>query len=226
MYYLPLIGILIIIVGFAMKLDTIAVVVIAGLATALVSGISVMDFLVMLGEGFVNNRLVTIFILTLPMIGLAETFGLKNQAVRLINNVKGMTTGSFLTLYLFLRELAGFLSIRIGGHPQFVRPLVQPMAEAAAISKNGEIDDDTKEEIKAQSASMENIGNFYAQNTFVASAGTLLIAGTLESLGYEVMAIDVARASIPIAIIAFILTAVYNYAFDQKMNRKYRKGGK
>ncbi len=137
-----------------------------------------------------------------------------------------MTTGSFLTLYLFLRELAGFLSIRIGGHPQFVRPLVQPMAEAAAISKNGEIDDDTKEEIKAQSASMENIGNFYAQNTFVASAGTLLIAGTLESLGYEVMAIDVARASIPVAIIAFILTAVYNYAFDQKMNRKYRKGGK
>ena len=98
MYYLPLIGILIIIVGFAMKLDTIAVVVIAGLATALVSGISVTDFLVMLGEGFVNNRLVTIFILTLPMIGLAETFGLKNQAVRLINNVKGMTTGSFLTL--------------------------------------------------------------------------------------------------------------------------------
>lgn len=43
MYYLPLIGILIIIVGFAMKLDTIAVVVIAGLATALVSGISVTD---------------------------------------------------------------------------------------------------------------------------------------------------------------------------------------
>ncbi|MGH2103020.1 5-oxoproline transporter, DUF969 family subunit, partial [Aerococcus urinaeequi] len=67
MYYLPLIGILIIIIGFALKLDTIAVVVIAGLATALVSGISVTDFLVMLGEGFVNNRLVTIFILTLPM---------------------------------------------------------------------------------------------------------------------------------------------------------------
>lgn len=226
MYYLPLIGILIIIVGFAMKLDTIAVVIIAGLVTALVSGISVTEFLVMLGEGFVNNRLVTIFILTLPMIGLAETFGLKNQAVRLINNVKGLTTGSFLTLYLFLRELAGFLSIRIGGHPQFVRPLVQPMAEAAAISKNGELDEATKEEIKAQAASMENIGNFYAQNTFVASAGTLLIAGTLESLGYEVMAIDVARASIPVAIIAFILTAGYNYAFDQKMNRKYRNGGK
>lgn len=38
MYYLPLIGILIIIVGFAMKLDTIAVVVIAGLVMTLVSG--------------------------------------------------------------------------------------------------------------------------------------------------------------------------------------------
>lgn len=226
MNLLPLIGILIIIVGFTMKMDTIAVVVIAGLVTALVSGISISEFFVMLGEGFINNRLVTIFILTLPMIGLAETYGLKNQAVRLINKVKGLTTGSFLSMYLFLRELAGFLSIRIGGHPQFVRPLVQPMAEAAAISKHEEIDEDTKEKIKAQSAAMENIGNFYAQNTFVASAGTLLIAGTLESLGYEVMAIDVARASLPIALCAFVLTAISNYFFDQRMNRKYGKGGK
>lgn len=226
MNLLPLIGILIIIVGFTMKMDTIAVVVIAGLVTALVSGISISEFFVMLGEGFIGNRLVTIFILTLPMIGLAETYGLKNQAVRLINKVKGLTTGSFLSMYLFLRELAGFLSIRIGGHPQFVRPLVQPMAEAAAISKHEEIDEDTKEKIKAQSAAMENIGNFYAQNTFVASAGTLLIAGTLESLGYEVMAIDVARASLPIALCAFVLTAISNYFFDQRMNRKYGKGGK
>ena len=60
----------------------------------------------------------------------------------------------------------------------------------------------------------------------MASAGTLLIAGTLESVGYEVMAIDVARASIPVAIITFILTAVYNYSIDQKMNRKYSKGDK
>ncbi|OYQ65890.1 DUF969 domain-containing protein [Aerococcus sp. 1KP-2016] len=226
MSYLPLIGILIIIVGFAMKLDTIAVVVLAGLVTALVSGISISEFLVMLGEGFVKNRLVTIFILTLPMIGLAETYGLKHQAVRLINKMKGMTTGSFLTLYLFLRELAGFLSIRIGGHPQFVRPLVQPMAEAAAIAKNGEIDDASKEKIKAQSASVENIGNFYAQNTFVASAGTLLISGTLESLGYEVLAVEVARASIPVAIITFVITAIYNYSFDKRLNHKYQKGGK
>ncbi len=63
----------------------------------------------MLGEAFVNNRLVTLFLLTLPMVGLSERFGLKQQAVILIEKIKGLTPGKFLSLYLFIRELAGFL---------------------------------------------------------------------------------------------------------------------
>ena len=61
---IKLIGILIILVGFIFKFDTIAVVLVAALATALVSGISIPDFLTMLGEAFVSNRLVTLFLLT------------------------------------------------------------------------------------------------------------------------------------------------------------------
>lgn len=59
MEWIKLIGILVILVGFLLKLDTIAVVLIAGLATALVSGIDFTDFLSMLGKAFVDNRLVT-----------------------------------------------------------------------------------------------------------------------------------------------------------------------
>lgn len=55
MEWIKLIGILVILVGFLLKLDTIAVVIVAGFVTALVSGISVVDFLTMLGEAFVNN---------------------------------------------------------------------------------------------------------------------------------------------------------------------------
>ena len=74
MEWIKLIGILVILVGFLLKLDTIAVVLIAGLATALVSGIDFTDFLSMLGKAFVDNRLVTLFLLTLPMVGISERF--------------------------------------------------------------------------------------------------------------------------------------------------------
>ncbi|GEK91294.1 DUF969 domain-containing protein [Alkalibacterium kapii] len=217
MEYIKLVGILIILLGFIFKIDTIAVVILAGLATALVSGLSLFEFLTLLGEAFVSNRLVTLFFLTLPMIGLSERSGLRQQATRLIEGIKGLTTGRFLSLYMFIRELAGFFSIRIQGHTQFVRPLIEPMAQASAESKFGEEDEGTQEKIKARSAAMENLGNFFAQNTFVAASGVLLIAGTLKSLGYDVSAVNIAQASLPIAFIALIIVIVSNILFDKKL---------
>ena len=203
------------------KLDTIAVVLIAGLATALVSGIDFTDFLSMLGKAFVDNRLVTLFLLTLPMVGISERFGLKQQAVVLIEKIKGLTPGKFLSLYLFIRELAGFFSIRIQGHTQFIRPIVNPMAQAAAENKYGELEEADQEKIKARAAANENYGNFFAQNTFVAASGVLLITGTLKSLGYDVAASAIAQASIPIALIVLVIATLSNLAFDRKMSKKY-----
>jgi len=220
MEYIKLIGILIILIGFIFKIDTIAVVILAGLATALVSGLSLFDFLTLLGEAFVSNRLVTLFFLTLPMIGLTERFGLRQQATRLIEGIKGLTTGRFLSLYMFIRELAGFFSIRIQGHTQFVRPLIEPMAQASAESGHEKEDEETQEKIKARSAAMENLGNFFAQNTFIAASGVLLIAGTLESLGYDVSAVSIAQASLPVAFIALIIVIISNILFDKQLNSK------
>lgn len=226
MEWIKLIGIVIIVLGFVFKLDTIAVVVVAGLATALVSGITPVEFLVALGDAFVNQRIVTIFFITLPLIGLAESHGLKEQAVNLIKKISGLTTGWFLSIYLIIREIAGAFSIRLGGHPQFVRPLVQPMAEASAEAKYGELDDKDKETIKAKSAAMDNYGNFFGQNTFLSAAGVLLIVGTLKSLGYEVTGIEIAKASIPIAIVMAVVGILSNVIFDKKLAKKYKgKGG-
>lgn len=222
MEWIKLIGIVIIVLGFILKLDTIAVVIIAGLATALVSGVTPVEFLTELGNAFVNQRFVTIFFLTLPLIGLAEKSGLKEQAVRLIKKIKGLSTGSFLSIYLIIREVSGALSIRLGGQPQFVRPLVQPMAEAAAEAKYGELDDEDKETIKAKSAAMDNYGNFYGQNAYLASAGVLLIVGTLESLGYKVSGLSIALASLPIAIIMIVIGILSNYRYDLKLAKKYK----
>ena len=47
-----------------------------------------------------------------------------------------------LVLYLLFRQLTAALGMKdIGGHPQTVRPLVSPMAEAAAEKTHGELDD-------------------------------------------------------------------------------------
>ena len=52
MEVIKLIGVLIVIVGFILKLDTLAVVVVAGLATGLVAGMSPMKILETLGTSF------------------------------------------------------------------------------------------------------------------------------------------------------------------------------
>lgn len=229
MEWIKLIGILIILIGFIFKFDTIAVVIIAAIATALVSGISIIDFFTLFGEAFVNNRIVTIFLLTLPMIGISERFGLRQQAVTLIEKMKGLTTGRFITLYAFVRQLAGLFGIRISAQPQFVRPIVNPMAQAAAKARYGEISEEDEEIIKAKSAANENFANFFAQNTFAASAGVLLISGTLASLGYTVKDTSIVLVALIIAVISLVLIAIDNYLFDLKMDRKYgkktKKGG-
>lgn len=225
MELIKLIGILIIVVGFILKFDTIAVVLLSALVTALVSGISFTDFLGILGEAFVNNRMVTLFLLTLPMIGLSERFGLRQVAVMVIEKLRGLTTGRFLIIYMLIRELAGFFSIRIQGQTQFIRPIVNPMAQASAENKFGHISEADQEKIKARSAATENFGNFFAQNTFIAASGVLLIVGTMDSLGYKVSAGSVSKASIPIAIIILIVVAIYQLLFDRKMMKKYQDKG-
>lgn len=230
MEWIKLIGILIILVGFILKFDTIAVVIIAALATALVSGISITEFFTLLGEAFVNNRLVTIFLLTLPMIGISERFGLRQQAVILIEKMKGLTTGRFISLYVLIRQIAGVFGIRISAHPQFVRPIVNPMAQGAAKSRYGEISAKDEDKIKALSAANENFANFFAQNTFVAASGVLLISGTLKSLGYDVAESAISQTAFIMAIITLVITTIYNLTFDYRMDRKYgvkknQKGG-
>lgn len=70
MEIIKLIGVLIVVIGFILKLDTLAVVVVAGLATGLVAGMSPMDILNTLGTAFITNRTATLFILTLPVLSL------------------------------------------------------------------------------------------------------------------------------------------------------------
>lgn len=216
-----LIGILMVIIGFALKLDSIAVIIISALATGFAAHMNITEILSILGKTFVNQRLITIFILTLPVIGISERYGLKEKAVLLIKKVKNLSTGKLLTLYCLIRQIAGAMSLRISGHPQFVRPLINPMAQGAAISKYGKLDEKAEAKIKAAAASMDNYGNFYGQNLFLASSGVLLIANTLSELGYVTSGLDIAKASVPIAVITFVLVLIQNMMLDKQLERKF-----
>lgn len=218
---MELIGILIIIVGFTMKLDTIAVVVTAGIATGLVADMSVADILRTLGEGFMTNRATCLFMLTVPIIGLCERYGLKAKAVTLIKKAKGLSTGILLSGYTFIREITIGMGVTLGGHPQFVRPLVSPMAEGAAIAKYGNLDEKDIDKIKAYSAASDNIGNFFGQNIFMANSGILLIASTLEGLGINVDTLQLSKVAIPIGVIALVLWIVQTILLDRKLKKKY-----
>ena len=56
MEYLKLLGILVVIVGFALKLDNILIIVIASIVTAIVGGIGPVALLQTVGSTFVANR--------------------------------------------------------------------------------------------------------------------------------------------------------------------------
>ena len=223
---MALIGILIVIVGFALKLNTIAVVISAGIITGLVSGMSFVEVLNIIGKTFVEKREMCLFLLTLPVIGLCERYGLKEKAIILIKKVKGLSTGKLISSYLFIRELSSAMSVKLGGHPQFVRPLINPMAQGSAIAKYGEIDSKSEDLIKASAAASDNYGNFFGQNVFLANSGVLLISGTLETLGYSVDTLQIAKASIPVAIIALILGIIQNYYLDKKLDMNNIKNKK
>jgi len=221
-----LIGVAIVVVGLILKFDTIATVVLAGIVTGLVGGMSIMDILTTLGNSFVNNRYATLFVLTLPAIGICERYGLKEKAIDFIRSIKSATAGRVIIIYEAIRTLAAAFSIRLGGHPQFVRPVVVPMAEGAAVAKYGELNDEMADMIRGASAGAENYGNFFAQNCFMGSTGTLMIVSTLVSLGYDVDALQIAKWSIPVAVISMVLGIARNLWLDKQLGQASKGGNK
>lgn len=216
---IKLIGVLIIVIGFMLKFDTIAVVLVAGLATGLVAGMGFVEILEVLGGAFVSTRYMTLLLLTLALVGILERNGLRERAEMCISKLKGATCGKVLSIYVVIRTIAAILSLRIGGHVQFIRPLVYPMAKGAA-EKEGKLSVELDEELKGHVNAVENYGNFYGQNGFIAGAGVLLIVGTLKELGISnIEAYSVAKASLIMAVLSVIISIIRNYMFDMKIKR-------
>ncbi|MET9644312.1 DUF969 domain-containing protein [Streptomyces syringium] len=179
---LVLLGVLVVVIGFATRRNPLLVVGVAGIATGLLGGLSPQKVLAAFGTGFASSRAVTIFVITLPVIGLLERHGLQEQARRLITRFAGLTTGRFLALYLLLRQITAALGlISVFGHAQTVRPLAAPMAEGAAERRHGPLPDKAREKVRSFAASADNVGLFFGEDVFLAVGSILLITGFVNT---------------------------------------------
>ena len=217
MEIIKLLGIVIVIVGFALKLDSILIIVSAALVTALVGGLGITGFLTTLGSSVVSNRSIAIFILIMLVTGTLERNGLKEAAAKLIGKLKNPSSGKVIGAYGIMRGIFGAFNVSFGGVAGFVRPIIMPMA-TGAIEANGEVpNEEHVEEIKG----MENIAWFFCQVLFVGGAGGLLVQSTLKGLGYEVELVELAKTAIPVSLTAVLLSIIYFVVKDKKLSKKY-----
>ncbi|WP_299192093.1 DUF969 domain-containing protein [uncultured Erythrobacter sp.] len=220
MSYLPLLGIVIVVIGFALRFNPLLVVVTAALATGLLAGLDFVAVVEALGRAFNDNRFISVTWIILPVIGLLERHGLQQRARALIESVRGATMGKLLVLYLLFRQLTAALGMKdIGGHPQAVRPLLAPMAEAAAEKSHGKLPEEERQKVLAMSAATDNVGLFFGEDIFFAIASILLIQGVFESSGYPLTPLELSVWAIPTAICAFFIHGWRITALDRRLAR-------
>jgi uncharacterized membrane protein len=223
---IKLIGILIVVVGFALKFNSIAIVMVAGFVTAMVGGISIIGFLETLGSTFIANRYMALFMLTVPVIAFVERNGLKIVAAKAIGKLKGATPVKVIMSYGVVRAVFAAFNVSFGGVAGFVRPIITPMA-VGAIKKDGqEILEKDEEDIKGMGAAIENVAWFFGQVLFLAGAGLLLVKGTLDPMGYEVDPVTAVKAQIPVLIFGLIVAGIYFFYIERKMLKNYKNVGK
>ena len=182
MSYWPLLGILLVVLGFALRMNPMLVVTGSAIVTGLLGGMDLVKVISTFGKAFNDNRIIAIVWIVLPVIGLLERYGLQQQSARVIRSIKAATVGRLLLLYLLVRQGTAALGLTtIAGHPQTVRPLVVPMALAAAEEQHGEVDEETTEKVKAYSAATDNVGLFFGEDIFIAIGSIVLIQQTLAT---------------------------------------------
>ena len=219
--YWPLIGIALVVLGFALKFNPMLVVTVAAVATGLIAGMDPVEVISTFGKAFNDNRIIAIVWIVLQVIGLLERHGLQQRAATLIRGFKNATTGRLLILYLIYRQITAAIGLHsTAGHPQTVRPLVAPMALAAAEKQHGELDEDTSEKVKAYSAATDNVGLFFGEDIFFAIGSIVLIQQTLVTYGYNLAPLHLALWAIPTAICAFLIHGARLLLLDRALRRR------
>jgi uncharacterized membrane protein len=218
----PLLGVAVVVAGFALRLNPVLVVVVAGIASGVAAGMGLGDLLALLGTSFVSNRVLLLFALTLPVIGLLERYGLRERAQQWISGFRRLSLARLLVSYLALRQLLSMFGlIDIAGHAQTVRPLLAPMSEQAA-ARDATLDDTTRMRVRALAAATDNIGRFFGEDVFLAFGAVLLIQRFFDGHGISLEPFAIALWALPTAIAAFVIHAL-RIAWAQRSLERARR---
>src|SRR5204863_1273501 len=110
------------------RLNPLQVVVDAALVTGLIAGLSPLQVIAAFGKAYNENRFVSATYLVLPLVGVLERAGIREQAARVIARLRGVSVGRLLISYMVLRQLTTAVGLMpIAGQAQTIRPLVAPM---------------------------------------------------------------------------------------------------
>lgn len=221
MNYWPLLGVAVIVAGFALRFNPVPVVVCAALVSGLLAGLSVPALLALLGKSFVSSRMLLMFVLTLPAIGLLEHAGLREHAQRWMTQLHGMTLARLLVGYLLVRQvLAMFGLTGVAGAPQTVRPLLAPMGEAAVERILPTMDDADRDELRAVAAATDNVGRFFGEDVFIALGAVLLIQSFYAQHGIDLTPLSIALWALPTAIAAFVIQSLRIWLYQRRLQRR------
>ncbi|MFC4525781.1 DUF969 domain-containing protein [Dyella halodurans] len=221
MNYWPLLGVAVIVIGFALRFNPVPVVVCAALVSGLLAGMHVPDLLALLGRSFVSSRMLMLFVLTLPAIGLLEHAGLREHAQRWMGRLRGLTLARLLIGYLLVRELLAMLGLTgVAGHAQTVRPLLAPMGEGAVEKILPMVTDADRDELRAVAAATDNIGRFFGEDVFIALGAVLLIQGFYAQHGIDLTPLSIALWALPTAIAAFVIQSVRVWLYQRRLLRR------
>lgn len=219
-----LLGVAVVIAGFALRLNALLVVIVAALVTGLLAGLSATEVLSAFGKAFNDNRFVSIAWLVLPAIGVLERAGLQEHARSVISRFRAVTTGRLLLVYMAFRQLTAAIGLlSIAGHAQSVKPLIAPMAEAAAELRDDQLDDASRDRIRAMSAATDNVALFFGEDVFLAIGSILLMVGFLASSNIVVAPLELSMWAIPTAIAAFVVHGVRLVLFDRRLRQAARR---
>ena len=131
---LKLLGILIVVIGFVLKLDSILIIMIAAIVTALVAGMNPVTFLETLGSSFVANRSMCVFVMVMVVTGTLERNGLKQAASNLMKKFKNASADVVLAIYGVFRLVFAAFNVSFGGVAGFVQLQLRKMIKRSVKS--------------------------------------------------------------------------------------------
>jgi uncharacterized membrane protein len=132
-----------------------------------------------------------------------------------------VSAGRLLIGYMVFRQLTTAIGLQpIAGHAQTIRPIVAPMAEAAAEARDGAPDLETRHAIRAMASATDNVAVFFSEDIFVAMGSVLLMVGFLTSAKIVLDPLHLSVWAIPSALAAFAIHATRLMLFDRRLGRQ------